>query len=163
MFEFILMLLGFILIYLIMRNFERIGSKGFVFLIPLYTIFLFFAKIYEWQISIPLRIIISVIMIISSTVSIIIGISAFSLSETMEGKTQKVIKRQKLGEGFGIALSLTAVIILIKVVINLFQIFLYLCLERGYSGKLILIVSFVILFILSCGQENEGDTCDANP
>jgi hypothetical protein len=40
---------------------------------------------------------------------------------------------------------------------------LYLYLTGSCSGKSILIVNFVILFIFSCGQENEGDTCDANP
>ena len=125
-FEFIFMLVGFLLIYLIMMNFKRISSKGIVFLIPLYTIFLFLTKIYNWQIPIPLRIIISVIMIASSMVGIIIGIAAFCLSETMEKKTGRVIQRQKLGQGFGITLLLPSIIILIKMIINLIQILIYL-------------------------------------
>jgi hypothetical protein len=124
MFEFILMLLGLILIYLIVKNFQRFSPKGSVILISLYTIFIFLTMVFQWEFSIFLRIIISVVMFVSSIVSIIIGISAFSLSETMEEKTPKVIKRQKLGQGFGITLLLTSIIVLLKVIINLFQIFI---------------------------------------
>ena len=53
-----------------------------------------------------------------------------------------------------------AILILFIVMVS---ISLYFYLGKSYSGKLILIVDFVIFFIFSCGQENEGNTCDANP
>ena len=164
MFEFLFMLLGLILVYYTVNTFERFTPKVSVILIPLYTILVFLVMIFEWQISIPLKIIISVVMIIAAFNSIIIGLGAFTLSETNEEKTKKVIKRQKLGEGFGITIFFTSVIVLIKVIINLFQILIPFFLKKGYSVELIVFSVLVILYFFACGQEGgEEESCDACP
>ena len=74
--------------------------------------------------------------------------------------SNKAIRKKLETEKVSLCNNFWAILVFIVAII---LISFYLYLEKGYSGKLILIVDFVILFILSYGQENEGDTCDANP